>query len=254
MKKCAYCGRENVDEAMTCPGCGEKEFKQIVPPRNQAVPPRKILGEEHLFLRLLVALGVWVVVSGISLHVAWQQGNHSFFWHRLRETQRALADMNQAIVAYQTEFKVAPTNFEQLAGMTNAVPEMWEWSQVGFTDSWKHPFIFSKEGTNCLIISYGRDGRPGGQGLDYDLTSHNPHAEEASPTFSQFFGCEEMRGMIDWSFICGGLAAILSFATVRIPNLDGRGVIRLGFRLLATLIGAIFVTLTITAVHFPSGH
>ncbi len=246
MKKCAYCGRENVDEATTCSECGLQEFKQTPHSGNPRSP-------KHFFLRLLVASGVWVAVSGISLYVAWLQGNH-FAWFRLQETQRALTDMDKAITAYQTKFKADPTNFEQLASMTNAVPGVAEWSWAGFTDGWSHPFVFSRDGTNCMIISYGRDGKPGGKGIDCDLTSKNPYTKESSPTFSQFFGNDEMRGMVGWSFACGGLAALLSFLTVRIPNLDKHGLIRLGLSLAATLIGAIGIASVITALHIPSGH
>jgi len=30
-------------------------------------------------------------------------------------------------------------------------------------DGWKRPFLYQSNGTNYLIMSYGRDGKPGGK-------------------------------------------------------------------------------------------
>jgi hypothetical protein len=258
MKKCSYCGRENPDEAAQCSECGTPEFKIEVPPTIPSSGENKKADrpavQKHLLLRLLIASGVWLVVSGITLYVAWQQANQSITWWRQWETRRALRDMSNAIAAYQQTFKVAPRTFEQIQAMTNAVPEMERWSFVGFTDSWQHPFILTNEGTNCLVISYGRDGKPGGKGIDYDLTSENRNPKESVPTFDQFFYNKEMQGMVNSSYICGGLAALLSLLTVRVPNLTGRGLIILALSLCATLAGTLFVATMITALHIPSGH
>jgi hypothetical protein len=258
MKECSYCGRKNPDEATHCSGCGTQEFKVEVPPtilpRSEDKKENKPTVQKNLSLRLLIAGCIWLVVSGISLHVAWKQTNHSVAWDGQWITGHELENMGKAIVAFQKKYNSAPTNFEQLQGMTNEVPEIDMWFPEGFTDGWHHPFIFSNEGTNCFVISYGRNGKPGGKGIDCDLTSDNPHPKESSPTFTQFWGNKEFEGMIDWSFICGGLAALLSLLTVRVPNLTRRGIVILVLSLCATLLGTLFVTMIITALHIPSGH
>ncbi|HXR04791.1 MAG TPA: type II secretion system protein GspG [Verrucomicrobiae bacterium] len=212
------------------------------------------VAQKYFLLRFLIASGVWLVVSGISLYVAWQQSNHSIAYWQQWETRRALKDMSNAIAAYQQKFKVAPRTFEQIQAMTNDVPEIGYWSEFGFTDGWQHPFIITNEGATCLVISYGRDGKPGGKGIDYDLTSENRNPKESVPTFDQFFYNREMQGMVDSSCVCGGLAALLSFLTVRVPNLTRRGLIVIAKSLCVTLVGTLFVTIMITAVHIPSGH
>jgi len=260
MKKCSYCGRENPDEAMHCSGCGQDEFKVEIPSVIPASAKIKTEYNPHiqkyLSLRFLIAICVWLAVSGISIYVAWQNTNHQTVngWDEKWITSHQLKNMGQAVIVFRGKFNFNPTNFEQLQKMTNEVPEMDMWFHEGFTDGWHHPFIFSDENKNCLVISYGRDGKPGGKGIDCDLTSDNPYPNEASPTFSQFWNNKRFEGMIDWSFICGGLAALLSLLTVRVPNLNKRGITILVLSLCATLIGAFFVTTIITALHIPSGH
>jgi len=258
MKKCSYCGCKNPDEATQCSQCGTQEFKSEVPPIIPSSFEHKKEDQpsvrKHQSLRLLIAVGVWLVVSGISLYVAWQQGNHSIAWYQQWQTRRELKDMSNAIAAYQQKFKVNPRTFEQIQAMTNEVPEMGYWSAVGFIDGWQNPLALTNEGTNCVIISYGRDGKSGGKGIDYDLTSENRNPKESVPTFDQFFYNKEMQGMIISSYICGGLAALLSLLTVRVPNLTKRGLMILALSLCATLIGTLFVATMITALHVPSGH
>jgi len=70
MKKCAYCGRENADDAVRCRECGTQEFTPLL-----ALPerPKKQRAGEIVF-RLLVSAFVWLSVSSLSLYVAWQNG------------------------------------------------------------------------------------------------------------------------------------------------------------------------------------
>jgi len=256
MNKCSYCGRENPEEATRCSECGTQEFKAEVPPiiPAQESDKNRPCFKVPLLLRILIAIGVWLLVSGISLYVAWQQANHSIAWIEQWQTRRELKDLELAITTYQQKSNSFPHNFEQLLAMTNDVPSVEIQSERGFVDGWQHPLVFSNAGMTCLIISYGRDGKPGGKGIDCDLTSKNPYPKESVPTFGQFYDNKEMGGMIFSSFFSGALAAFLSFLTVRIPNLNRRGVMILVSSLGATLIGTVFVASMITAVHVPSGH
>lgn len=235
-----------------------EKFKGEAPPIISSPVENKKEGRtvirKHLLLRLLIAGCVWLIISGISLHVAWQQANHSIAWYQQRETQGRLKDIGKAITAYEKKFNVAPNTFEQLRTMTNDVPELEYYSDDEFVDGWRRPFIFSNTGMNCLVISYGQDAKPGGKGIDCDLTSDDPYLKESSPTFAQFWSNKDCEGMIDWSFICGGLAALLSLLTVGVPDLTIRGLIILALSLCATLIGTFYVTSIITLLHIPSGH
>jgi len=210
-------------------------------------------------LRGLIAVGVGIVISTISIYVAWvKAGDAKTAWFEQHLTRIFLREIDTSLVLYQQKSNALPSSLEQLRTFTNA--DNVTFSSVmldpkgGFWDAWHHPYIYSKDGTNFLVTSYGRDGQPGGRGPDADLTNKNPYPKEAWPTFSQFLQNGRFGGMIASSVICGILAAFLSLMTVRVPALNKRGIIILVSSLCATLIGTFIVTTFITAVHVPSGH
>jgi hypothetical protein len=113
--------------------------------------------------------------------------------------------------------------------------------------------VVSIDGTNLLATSYGRDGKPGGEGLDCDLTSLNPKPAGSLLTFKQFLSERLARGMVITCFVCGGLTFLLSLVTVKLPaSRTGwtAAILKIG----VTIIAAAFVASMIAALHIPSGH
>ena len=204
----------------------------------------------------LIAAFVGLVISGISLRTACRQSAHSFAWPEQWVTEFKLREIGKAVFAYQQASNACPGNFDQLQPIGQTFSDLQDYfrNSNDFVDGWGHSLVFSKEGTNCLVMSYGQDGKPGGIGIDCDLTTEHPLPIESVPTFRQFWASDRTRDMITWCFICGAMAGVLSFWTVRNPNFTKRGLILLGLSLAATIIGTIFVAAIITALHVPSGH
>lgn len=240
MKKCGNCGRDNEDAASQCSGCGSVLAPPELKARKGSLFPR-----DHLLIHGLIAILVALVIFGISLKTAWRQSSHSIGWIDQLTTEQKLQEIAVAVAAYQQAWNACPESFEQLQSVGREFYPL---------DGWNHPFVFSKEGTNCVVISYGRDGKPGGIGIDCDLTTLRPLPKESMPTFQQFWANERMRDIIRWCFICGAMAGFLSLITVRIPDLRPRGLGLLALTLLVTIIGAFFVAGIITALHVPNGH
>lgn len=252
MKKCPHCGHENPDGVILCQKCGtvfQIQFTTPGPTDKKAPPVQK-----HWLPRILIAICIWVIISAISIHVAWHQSQHSIAWFRQLETQEKLTVISNSISAYQRQFHAAPTNIDQLMKWTNSGNDVSFWSSDNFIDGWGHPLIITNGGSTSIVISYGRDGKPGGVGIDYDLTSANPRPKEALATFDQFWANTNCQGMINTSIFCGGLAAILSFSTVKVPSFKPKGIIILVLSLCATTFAALWVTVIITLVHIPNGH
>ncbi|HEX4071518.1 MAG TPA: type II secretion system protein GspG, partial [Planctomycetaceae bacterium] len=101
--------------------------------------------------------------------------------------------------------------------------------KAGPLDAWGHPLHYEVKGDKFTVVSYGRDGRPGGVGIDADLGG--PGARGAfiltnapnvgplpPPTFEQFLTTrdnEEIAGssVVMWATLCGICAFGLMFAT-----------------------------------------
>lgn len=206
----------------------------------------------NLFFRLAVASCVGIVVAALAIAVAWQNAREAPMMRRAQWwTQRNLRGIEQAITRYQQESNALPCSLSQLMGMESDI----HFENNGeILDGWKRPFVCSTDGTNFLVTSYGRDGKPGGKGLDCDLTNRNRSPKESLPTFLQFVCDLPSGGMIGTCFVCGAIAFFLSLYAVKTPDLTPHGLAALGFKLGATIIGAVIVAVIISALHIPSGH
>ena len=252
MKKCSYCGCEKADDAESCRECGTQEFLALLPPTERR--PQNRRKRSHILFRIATATLVALVVSGLSLYVAWQNGANAPMARKEQYfTQSHLRELEKQLAAYQQQFKAPPHSLAQLLAMTNGVPPAEE-DPLSF-DGWKRPFLFSTNGTNCLVTSLGRDGKPGGRGLDCDLTNKDPWPKAATPTLHQFlFDMPAVQSMITCCYLCGVLAFFLCFWTIKLPEPTLPSLTLLAFKLLLTTIGAAIVASIITALHVPSGH
>jgi Type II secretion system (T2SS), protein G len=101
--------------------------------------------------------------------------------------------------------------------------------QVGPLDAWGDPLHYEVKRDKFTVVSYGRDGRPGGLGIDADigwpasqgpflLTNAPSVGPLQPPTFEQFLttrDSEEIAGssVVMWATLCGLCAFGLMFAT-----------------------------------------
>ncbi len=144
-------------------------------------------------------------------------------------------------------------------------------------DWWKRPLQYWTDGTRYRIASYGYDGKSGGRGLDYDLSTDDLAAgdlqswprvpPQAIATFSQFATDRglvyqpESRGLhgsgsmvLLTSILTGIVTFMLAFWTIgdAVPT---RASMRANaFRLIVVLGMTWYVAMCIVALHIPSGH
>jgi general secretion pathway protein G len=246
MKKCPYCGREYSNEAKVC----VVDQHELIDPNN--APSRDGGAATAYFLyRLGVGILIGMIVASISILVGWEDAkNLSFADEQQYATRSTLAAIQDAIRQYQKNFGALPKSLAEVPEITNTVP-----TQLGQpVDGWKRPLMYSTTGTQWVVQSYGRDGRPGGVGLDGDLSSDAPYPKSANLTLGQFFQAPRCRKMILTSVLCGLLSFGLTSLTVKKPPTTRMGVIGLLAALGLTAFAAIVVASVITILHIPSGH
>lgn len=131
--------------------------------------------------RLLLSLLIGLLVWAMTLTVAWRSTRQQLS-HRLWVTHNfVLPAMVEAVAEYKNSNGSSPRSLTDLDGENN------RWYQDGvWIDGWGNPLASTYDGVTLLVTSYGRDGKPGGTGLDHDLTNLNPKPDASLPTFRQF--------------------------------------------------------------------
>jgi hypothetical protein len=232
MKTCAYCGRENPDDATRCAECSAQEFAEPVGPTN----PR------YVCYWFLAAVASGLIGTALSLIVAWQElRNEPHLDWKQYQTRSQLQHMAGKIKDYQSRNGALPTA-EALREALGAAP----------LDGWGRSFLYQLADGNFIVISYGRDGTLGGHGLDCDLTSRDVQPKASSPTFSQFYRDLANGGIMGTCLGCGALTFLTSLITLRPRPLTRRQVVRLALSIGATIIGTVVIAAFISGLHIPS--
>jgi hypothetical protein len=199
--------------------------------------------------RLVIACLFGAAITALALLVGRNNVRYSIVGQNQAITRYSLRQINTAIVAFRLKYHTLPRSLNQL----KTTGGDWYYNPQT-TDFWGRPFVYTVQGTHYLVISYGRDGKPGGMGWDTDLTSDNPYPPNTGPTFHQFLTDPTTQDMVQWAYISGVLAGLLCWFTVRPKTFSWRSALGLATQILLTLAAAAFIALMITLLHFPSGH
>jgi len=200
--------------------------------------------------RLTMAGVMGLMVTAIALSTV-RSGSH-YIGVPQYVTRKQFQRIEAAIEKYRKKTHSLPRSLAQLKVLKDA-PVNVENDGI-IRDSWRRPFRYLLQGDRYRITSYGRDGKPGGVGLDCDLSNLNPKPPESVPTFTQLLFHPLSHLMVVTSFVSGALAFLLTLSVVRPQDLSRQSVAGLAFKLAITFVGAAFAAMLITMLHVPSGH
>ncbi len=199
-----------------------------------------------------MGLLVGLAVLAISAHSSWRGYSSSIVRYPQYGTSRDIAEIQKAIDAYQREKNSLP---DTLTGLAPVGEGDWRMNETGAAvDGWWRPFHYWTDGTRYRIISYGRDGKPGGVGLDRDISSDNLRPKDTAPTFKQFFTDPRARRMLVVCAMSGLIGFILGFRSVTFSISMRRGFLTTLIRLFITIAATSILAIMISAAHVPSGH
>lgn len=127
-------------------------------------------------------------------------------------------------------------------------------------DEWGRPFQYTVDKNRLTLSSFGRDGRPGGIGLDADLYHDARNHEETLATFRQFFK-ETDPAEVDrrpskfFSLLGGGMIAFSLFFSLCKEDLQEPFSVRYLLLVAGVVVtAAIAIGLFLLPLHVPSGH
>ena len=206
----------------------------------------------QIIVRLLIALLVGSGVCVVAVFVAWSgQSKAPGFQHSRFLAFDKIRQIESAIEEYRQETGSLPASFADLEGME----EIGEFIENGvIRDDWDHPLVYSQKGVGYTVRSYGRDGKPGGAGLDSDLSTPAT-SFTVQPTFYQFVFEMPTGGMIAGCAVSGILAFLLTLVLMKSPDFTLLCVSGAVVKIVLTAIMTLMIASIMAALHFPPvGH
>jgi general secretion pathway protein G len=100
---------------------------------------------------------------------------------QVKTAKAQIVGFEKALDQYRLDVGHYPTTQDGLAALMAKPPTETKWdgpylSKAIPEDPWGHPYVYKSPGDHgdFDLLSYGRDGRPGGEGEDADITSWGP--------------------------------------------------------------------------------
>ncbi|MFT3883149.1 MAG: type II secretion system protein GspG [Gemmatales bacterium] len=189
--------------------------------------------------RLLVAFVVGLFIAFTSYLCAYfnQRGAYGL----VTGEPFSIRHVQHAIETHREKAGRWPTSLAEVEDLKDRLND-----QGQFLNPWNHPYQYRVEGDKYELYSLGKDGQPGGEGLDADLQARN---RPEPPTLRQFTLDLPTGGVLAACILSGVCAGL--FCLMQKRDLSRRSFyLRLG----ATAIGAILLAVVISVLHIPSGH
>lgn len=151
---------------------GLRQFKDSVALRvrkSKTVKP----GETGLTLiEMLIVLVIIGIVAGLVVVNVISRPDEA----RVTATQTDMKTLRGALAMYRLDngdYPSAAQGLRALAVAPTPAPPAWRaYVQEEPKDKWGNDYIYTREAGGFTITSYGKDGKPGGEGVDADIVEH----------------------------------------------------------------------------------
>jgi general secretion pathway protein G len=124
-------------------------------------------------LEMMIVLVIIAVIAGlITVNVMGRPDEA-----RVTTTRSNITSINAALKMYRLDNGNYPTSEQGLKALVEkptTAPVPGSWAQGGYLsapplDAWQKPYEYQSDGMSFTIRSLGRDGKPGGEGVDADI-------------------------------------------------------------------------------------
>lgn len=200
----------------------------------------------HPLIRVLLSAGIGFAVFALACVVSWL----SFRDQPLASIEQYRTTINiwtlgKLVEEYKTKFGKWPDSLVEIA-------TSYRLQEKQYHDGWGRPFLYSVDGDRPRILSLGRDGQPGGRGIDADMVADGHKVRREPLTFSQFMDSEFKKP----SIYSGILVFLLSLYLLRSVPVKQQEAMPLSTKLILIAIAAIgtAVVMCLFYIASKSGH
>ena len=205
----------------------------------------------RLCLSALAGLIVVWITAAVFLADA-RAITYSYSWE-LYITRKTLEEIPDAIEGYRKKHGQLPEKLSQAISRDDLHPPLVEDAGQIF-DAWGRAFVYEVTGDSYRVRSFGRDGKLGGRGLDYDISSVDPLHPEGQITFAQIVEFPSARMLVVTCVLAGlgtfTICWVMGVPTDFTPVNIARYVFAFGIIIVASILFASFLAI----FHIPSGH
>jgi hypothetical protein len=135
--------------------------------------------------RLLLSAGTTVAVAAMAFFCAWRNlGNNDSLWDGRGITRMKLRMLDEFIERHQQKYGRLPAKLSDLDEAK--AKQGWFAEEAIPLDGWRWPIHYQLDAAGYTLCSFGRDGKPGGTGLDADLFANAISPDTERPTFWEF--------------------------------------------------------------------
>jgi general secretion pathway protein G len=145
--------------------------------RRRRTPPDGELG--LTLVEMIVVLAIIALVAALIVPNVIGRPDEA----RVTVARTDLRTISAALKLYRLDNGDYPTTEQGLAALADkptAAPAPANWASEGYleqvpVDPWGQPYVYRSPGTagRFDLLSYGKDGKPGGEGLDADLNTRS---------------------------------------------------------------------------------
>lgn len=151
-----------------------KQFSDIAPLARTSKRRTPRPGEEGFtLLEMMIVLVIIAVIAGLVTVNVMGRPDEA----KATTTKSNITSINAALKMYRLDNGNYPTTEQGLKALVEkptAAPVPGSWAQGGYLsapplDAWQKPYEYQSDGMVFTIRSLGRDGKPGGEGVDADI-------------------------------------------------------------------------------------
>ena len=203
-----------------------------------------------LSVRILVSLLVAISVTGISIWSAYNAVGSGYSAHwRIRTDLRLLRTFASG---YKHQEKRAATSLNEVIEANSRDNDILEQSRV---DPWGREYLYEIVDDEVRLSTLGRDGKPGGRGLDADFSTDNYSPQSARLPLWQFLFEINSQGVLIVCLIAGLLAGCLAYRDFPPPQLQWKAWTNWLIAIAVWTYFSWFSAIAIASLHLvPNGH